>query len=164
VCADSGRVEIETPGYHKLFLEPFRDLTGMDVVNLSTISREFGDRDKTLVDIMGKMVVAETYASGADGTLRMLDFIERTQEITDMLKAQDIDDGYGMEDLIKLRAGKDGTRWVHRTAILQRPRAGKRTIAWRFAQVPNQIAEMCVREGMPEERSAGTAPLGGASI
>ncbi len=164
VCADTRRVEIETPGYHKLFLEPFRDLTGMDVRNLSTISREFGDEDKTLVEIMGKMVVIATYATGPDGTLMEMDFAERTQTITEALKAKDNDDGYGMEDLMKLRIGKDSIRWVHRTAILQKPRAGKRTIAWRFAEVPNKIAEMCVREAMPDGSSVDTPPGGGATI
>jgi hypothetical protein len=163
VCADTGRVEIETPGYHKLFLEPFRDLTGMDVVNLRTISREFGDEDKTLVEIMGRMVVRAAYAAEGDGSLKEENFIERTKYVISVLSSNHDDDGFGMEDLIELNDGNNGTRWVHRTAILQKPRAGKRTIAWRFAQVPSRIAEMCIDQPAARGAPTGTRPGAGAS-
>lgn len=158
VCADTGRVEIETPGYHKLFLEPFRCLTGMDVVNLRTISREFGDEDKTLIEIMGKMVVRAAYAAEGDGPLKGKNFIERTEQVISVLLSNHDDDGFGMEDLIELDDGNDGTRWVHRTAILQKPRAGKRTIAWRFAQVPRRIAEMWIEQSTARGVPTGSRP------
>jgi hypothetical protein len=138
------RIQLDSPGYSRIFLHPFGLITGMNVSNLNGIRREFGDDDAELVRIMGETVVKDVFVRNDNGYARNgCKFIERTREITELLRDPAWNRENGLDDLL-LVLGVEGDderrfdRWIHRSAIVQQPlRANAdRVISWRFVELP----------------------------
>lgn len=146
VRSPSGRIDVESEGYSRLFLHPFSELTNMNVFDLMGVRRELGDKDTTLVEKMGAVVVEKCYERAGNRFRESNGFKERTDFITMKLKAPDWPRHRGFDDLLQLRKGKEGHRWVYRTALVH-PEYGDRSdentrehmIAWHFVEVPDEV-------------------------
>lgn len=148
------RIQLDSPGYSRIFLHPFSVITGMKVYNLNGIRRQFGEFDAELVRIMGETVVEEVFVRSGNGYVSIgRKFIEQTNKITadlrgitEKLKLSEEPES-GIDDLLKVlrEDGKD-TRWIHRSAIVQRPRRpnAEPVISWRFVEMPSITAALVV--------------------
>jgi hypothetical protein len=158
VGLENKQVELDSPGYRKMFLEPFTALTGINVRNLNGIKREFGGLDDTLVKFMGEIVVRKVYIPSANGYIwdAQTTFEQRTNEIIEALfEAEDV--ANGMDDLLLVKRGKgpEEFRWIHRSAIVQGPRrqGGSRLISWRFVEM-SPVAEKMTSDAKAEEMTS----------
>lgn len=156
---ENKQVELDSPGYRKMFLEPFTAITGINVRNLNGIKREFGGLDDKLVQFMGEIVVEEVYIPSPTCYIRDEEktFAQRTNEITKaLLEAKDV--ANGMDDLLWVKRGgkKDGHRWIHRSAIVQEPRShgGSRVISWRFVEMSDVAKKLIVAEKLISDATA----------
>lgn len=153
VRAKTKQVELETPGYNQMFLHPFSMITGMDILNLRNLQREFGDEDSKLVRLMGETVVSKCYERFQDDFIESSrTFEERTQYITDRLASPEWDATKGFDDLLVVKKGVKGERWVYRTALVHQ-RGGATgasgedaLISWRFTEMPPSVRTL-IREG-----------------
>lgn len=163
VFAKDKRVEMDSIGYRKLFLEPFSIITGIDIENLAGVKREFGDQDQNLVELMANLVIEKTYAL-VDGRHEAEEFTNRTEFIHSELAAKQEDDGIGFEDLLKIvrvvpdREGvpkQIAGRFVHRTAVLQTFNAEEKenVVSWRFFEVSDEFAHVLLQ--VPSAENAG---------
>jgi hypothetical protein len=114
------------------------------------VRRELGDADRILVEKMGEVVVEACYErvgdhfedTGSGG------FKRRTQHITDKLKDPRWRTYLALDDLLKLRKGKEGYRWVHRIALIRpdydrsEPAIHEHMIAWIFVEVPEDVTKL----------------------
>jgi hypothetical protein len=147
----NNRIEWDSPGYNRIFLHPFSLITGMNVVNLNGIRREFGDNDVELVKIMGETVVREVFVRSEQGFVSHGGaFFQRTHEILEQMRRENWNAEMGLDDLLKVLC-EDGrkTRWVHRSALIYRPRSPNANpiISWRFVEMPANTAELVVTVG-----------------
>jgi hypothetical protein len=152
VQARTMRVELETPGYNQMFLHPFSEITGMNVSNLRSLRREFGDMDGTLVRLMGETVVKECYERfGGEFIESSRSFEERTQFITEQLTGENWDATKGFDDFLVVKKGEKGERWVYRTALIQSRTEGlgdvrqDQVISWRFVEMPPAVGSMITK-------------------
>jgi hypothetical protein len=143
VNCKSDRVEMDSPGYNRIFLRPFSQITGMNVIDLNGIRREFGGLDRKLVEIMSETVVQQVYVRrGNKYECDNCDFVRRTIEITDRLKNDKWNLEEGMDDFLIVRREDDqqdaSPRLIHRSAIVQKPRkeGADPVISWRFLEMP----------------------------
>lgn len=149
VRTESNKIDMDSPGYNHIFLYPFSRITGMNVINLDGIRREFGDNDKTLVQIMGQTVVRRTFVYKVDGHYVAVEgkdaFAKRTKAITDEIGGKTWKTfELGMNDLLEVAKGEEkATRWVFRSAIAQPPRRpnAESLISWRFIEVPAPLVQ-----------------------
>jgi hypothetical protein len=145
----TGKVELESGGYQHLFLRPFSTITQMNVFDLLGVRRELGQDDAILVETMGAVVVEECYVRNGDRfTLFPKGFSERTKQITQELSSKSWNDHLGFDDLLKVRAGPTGHRWIYRTAILHPEFRASAideegpAISWRFVEIPESVATL----------------------
>lgn len=137
------RVDLDSPGYNRMFLHPFSEITGMKVLDLKGIRREFGESDVELVRIMGKTTVLEIFERGDNSYSRTgRTFEERTEAIVNAIKDELWPRERGFDDLLLVRRGTEGTRWIHRSALVQRYHTGERIISWRFVEMPPSVANL----------------------
>lgn len=150
------QIDLESAGYNRLFLYPFSEITGMNLSSLLDIRREIGEQDSTLVEKMGAVVVTDCFVRAGD-RFRLLQssngsaFQERTDQITARLKSADWRDERGFDDLLRVRAGKEGERWLYRTVGIE-PHHGadgdtdgqlvRLTISWRFVEMPESVKDI----------------------
>ncbi len=146
------RVEMDSPGYRHIFLYPFSCITGMHVLDLDGIRREFGD-DTELVKLMGKTVVASVFVPSPKGdgyTREKCNFEERTNNVMNELEnSWKMDEPQmSMDDLLVVRRGLgEDTRWIHRSAIIQPARraSDELVISWRFVEMLSVVERLVVQ-------------------
>ena len=146
----TNHIELDSPGYSRIFLHPFSLITKMNVLKLNDIRREFGD-DTELVRIMGETVVGEVFVrSGRRYESIGFKFANRTEDIIKMFRGEKKNwpPENGVDDFLQVRTGPDPTefRWIHRSAIVQKPRRpiADPIISWRFVEMPSAVVEMIV--------------------
>ena len=163
VRAKTKQVELETPGYNQMFLHPFSEITGMDISNLRNLRREFGDQDADLVRLMGETVVSACYERFKEEFIpSSRTFEERTQYITSMLTSREWDRTRGFDDLLIIKRGLKGERWVYRSALIHqapgRQSEDDTLISWRFAEMPQSIEQLITKGSRIERLSNDRRP------